>query len=182
MGAPRIGQDLALILISVIFAIFVAGSQIVPESIVAFSNNVYLASFFAGIFFTSIFTTIPAIVVLGELAQQGNLIIVSLIGALGAVTGDYILFRFFRDRFALDFKELFSCSSRRRWEIIFRKKMFRFLTPLLGAVVIASPFPDEFGIMLLGMSHIRTAFFLPISFIFNGIGIYIIGTIAQLGV
>ena len=180
MNAPRFGQDISLILISIIFAFFIVESQIINKILAIFSTNVYVTSFFAGIFFTSIFTTAPAIVVLGELSQEGSVLFVAISGAIGAVIGDYVLFRFFKDRFAEDLKELFSCKSRRKWEIIFKKKIFRFITPLLGAFIIASPFPDEFGIMLLSMSHIRTAFFIPISFVFNALGIYIIGTIANI--
>ncbi len=182
MGAPRFGQDLALIIISVIFAIFIVESQIIHKLLAIFSTNVYVTSFFAGLFFTSIFTTAPAIVILGELSQEGGVLLVALSGGVGAVIGDYVLFRFFKDRFAEDIKEMFSSSNRRKWEIVFKKKVFRFLTPLLGAIVIASPFPDEFGIMLLGMSHIRTAFFIPISFVFNTIGILIIGVIANFAI
>lgn len=179
MKAPKISQDISVILISIIGAVYIAESGIIHDLVYNFPANNYLASFFAGIFFTSIFTTAPSIVILGELAKEGSIISVAMFGAIGAVVGDYIIFRFFKDRFAEDIRELFSCKFRRKVSLILQKKIFRFITPVIGAFIIASPFPDEFGIMLLSISKIKSTLFLPISYTFNYIGIILIGYIAS---
>lgn len=179
MNVPKISQDLSLILISIIGAIFIANSVVINNFINYFPGNHYFASFVSGLFFTSIFTTAPSIVILGELAKEGSIISVAMFGAIGAVVGDYIIFRFFKDRFAEDIRELFSCKFRRKVSLILQKKIFRFITPVIGAFIIASPFPDEFGIMLLSISKIKSTLFLPISYTFNYIGIILIGYIAS---
>lgn len=178
MNAPKISQDISVILISIIGAIYIAKSGIIHDFVLNFPENNYLASFFAGIFFTSIFTTAPSIVILGEIAKEGSVVSVAVFGAFGAVVGDYIIFRFFKDRFAEDITELFSCKVRRKVSLILQKKIFRFMTPVIGAFIIASPFPDEFGIMLLSISKIKSTLFLPISYTFNFIGIILIGFVA----
>ena len=48
----------------------------------------------------------------------------------------------------------------------------KWLSPIIGALIIASPLPDEFGIAFLGMSKVKTAVLMPISFFMNLIGIY----------
>src|SRR3989304_3240061 len=57
--------------------------------------------------------------------------------------------------------------------IFFRLRFFRWLIAFLGALVIASPLPDELGLMMMGFSKMRTLFFIPISFLLNSLGILI---------
>ncbi len=52
--------------------------------------------------------------------------------------------------------------------------------PFIGAVVIASPLPDEAGISLLGMSKIRPWQFFVVTFALNALGIFIVVTTANL--
>src|SRR3989344_5653039 len=53
-----------------------------------------ISSFIGGLFFTSILTTAPSIVALGELGQHIAPWKVASIGAAGAVCGDILIFRF----------------------------------------------------------------------------------------
>jgi len=46
--------------------------------------------------------------------------------------------------------------------------------PVIGAIIIASPFPDEIGVSLVGISKIKTYQFLLVSFILNAIGIFLV--------
>lgn len=177
MNAPRIGQDFSIIILSIIVAVYLGESGIAHEIAHKFSNPI-LGPLFAGILFTSIFTTAPSIAILGAFAGEHGAVWVGFIGGFGALIGDIIIFKFFRDRFANDIKELFSCTYRRKLEMIFEKSALKFITPLLGALIIASPFPDEFGIALLSISKVRTSFFIPISYIFNALGILLIGLVA----
>ncbi|MFH1990444.1 MAG: hypothetical protein ABIJ19_01135 [Patescibacteria group bacterium] len=62
---------------------------------------------------------------------------------------------------------------------IFKLRIFRWSLAFLGALVIASPLPDELGLMMLGFSKMKTSLFVPVSFLFNSLGILIIGLIAR---
>src|SRR5574343_112703 len=101
-------QDIVIIIISIIFAVFIVKTGIVHKVILSFSDFQYLGAFLAGSFFTSIFTTAPSIVVLSELAQNLSLPVFAVFGGLGAFLGDYIIFSFIRDRVADDFEYLLS--------------------------------------------------------------------------
>jgi hypothetical protein len=45
---------------------------------------------------------------------------------------------------------------------------------VLGAFIIASPLPDELGLTLMGMSKVRLAVLVPVSFVMNAVGIYLL--------
>ncbi|MEK7660290.1 MAG: hypothetical protein AAB343_03750 [Patescibacteria group bacterium] len=49
----------------------------------------------------------------------------------------------------------------------------------MGAIIIASPFPDEVGISLMGISQLKNWQFLVISFLLNSLGILFVVTIAK---
>ena len=67
----------------------------------------------------------------------------------------------------------------KRIKVLFKLKFFRWLTFLVGGLIIASPFPDELGISLLGFSKMRTSWFIPLSFAFNFVGILLVGLVAK---
>ena len=62
---------------------------------------------------------------------------------------------------------------------ILHLKFFKWLIPFMGALVVASPLPDEIGLAMMGFSKIRTSLFIPISFLLNFLGILVIGFIAK---
>ncbi len=144
----------------------------------------YLGSFVAGLFFTSVFTTIPATAVLGKIAQENSSIITAIFGGLGAVCGDLVIFGFVKNHINNDFEYVIKYLKKQKRLPFFeshfwRLKTVRFIFPLLGAIIIASPLPDEFGLLLLGLSKVRTRAFIPLNLFLNTTGIFIIGVIAQ---
>lgn len=172
-------QDLTFLLISITFAVLLVKSGVALEFIQSLDGYKWLGILIAGMFFTSVFTTAPAIALLGEFALSTPAPIVAIIGGAGAVLGDYIIFAFVKDRISKDMKFLFSFSKHKRFAKIFQTRLFKFFLPFLGALIIASPFPDEIGITLLGMSKMKDSRFFLISFVMNTLGILAIGLIAQ---
>ncbi len=178
----RVIRDLAFIFLSIAIAVLLVHTGVTEHFVRFFEEVRYLDNFVAGLFFTSIFTTAPAIAILGELAQQHPLGTVAVWGALGAMCGDYLLFRFVRDRFSDDVQFLLRRSTWVRIPALFQTKLFHRLMPFIGALIIASPLPDELGLALLGLSHISNRAFFPLSFLFNFLGILAIGWIATAAV
>ena len=123
----------------------------------------------------------PATVALIKIAQFNSLWLVALLGAIGAVIGDLVIFYFLRDHLTEDFLELLKHgTSGKRIRHIFRSKIMRFSLAIIGALVIASPLPDELGLALLGISKIKSSLFIPISFLMNFLGIILINVVARL--
>ena len=133
-----------------------------------------IASFVAGIFFTSAFTIAPSAIVLSQIGGHVSPHIVAIIGALGATCGDLLLFTFIRDRFAKDLMNSLRPSIVKKILHSLHLGFLKWLSPILGALIIASPLPDELGLTLLGLSRTRILVLIPISFIMNTIGIYVI--------
>jgi hypothetical protein len=175
----RLTVDLLIIAVSIAAAVTFAVSGAAERTLAAAAEGtVLIGGFIAGIGFTSTFTTAPATVVLGELARYNHPLLVAVIGGAGALIGDLIIFRFFRDRIAADFGALIGTSTG-RLRTLAASPIIRLTLPLLGALIVASPLPDELGLALLGLARLRTAAFIPLSFLLNTAGILVIGIIAR---
>ncbi|HEY0220776.1 MAG TPA: hypothetical protein VGC58_00980 [Candidatus Paceibacterota bacterium] len=173
-------RDISVVALSIVVSLIMIKSGLISGFLVRSSEFQFLGSFVAGLFFTSVFTTAPAIVTLAKIAGANSVLITAFFGALGAVLGDLIIFRFVRDRLSDHFIEMMKHEKWwKRVSFVFKLRYFRWLTFLLGGVIIASPLPDELGIGLLGVSKMETRQFIPISFVFNFVGILIIGFLAK---
>jgi hypothetical protein len=171
-------RDLVIIALGIIITLLLVRMGALGKLLTATEEQAYIGSFIAGIFFTSVFTIAPASIALAEIAHYSPAHTVALWGALGAMMGDLLLFLFIRDVFADDVEGI---SVVRHWKKILMRPHFgltRILLPLAGALVIASPLPDEIGLALLGFSRTKTFFMLPITFLMNYVGIYILAQIA----
>jgi len=174
-----LAQDLAFVGISIVVAVALVKSDALVGVLTSSRELEYLGSFLAGLFFTSIFTTAPAIVTLGELAQANGIVATAAFGAFGALAGDLIIFRFIRDGLSEHLAILIATRGRKRTaKRVFTLRIFRWLTFLVGGLIIASPLPDELGVGMLGLSKMRLAVFIPLSLLFNFIGILGIGLVA----
>lgn len=139
-----------------------------------------LAAFVSGILFTSLFTIAPASIAFAEISTQANILTISLVGAVGAVFGDMLLYYFIRDTIVQDLKTIIKASSYRRFVAHFHGGVLRWLSPLIGAFIIASPLPDEIGLAMLGFARVRSKFMIPITFTANFAGIWAVITLANL--
>jgi hypothetical protein len=171
--------DGVLLAVSIFFAVYISETGIAHEFILSFGALKWLGILLAGMFFTSVFTTAPAIIILSQFAEITPVWLLAVIAGLGAMLGDYILFRLVRDRMSEDFSYLLSFSKFKRFRSIFKTKLFHFFAMFVGALIIASPFPDELGIAMLGISKVEAKRFLLISFLFNTAGVFLIGLIAR---
>lgn len=172
--------DIACIALSIFIALMLAKTHVLTNLFTSTTELELLGTFVAGMFFTSIFTTAPAMATLGELALTQSVFVTALVGALGSVAGDLLIYKFVRDRVAADIIELLREEGvLRRARKIFKFRHYRSLTLLLGGLILASPLPDELAIALLGFSHMSTRYFAYLSFVFNFLGIVGIGLTAR---
>jgi hypothetical protein len=170
----KLFRDTLIVVVSVAFAILIV--QIGAFDHIVSDNHQFqaLASFITGLFFTSVFTIAPASVAIAKLSQVVPTPLLALWAGLGAMIGDLILFLFIRDSLADDILELVKGPEYRKIIHIFRLRMFRWLIPLVGALLIISPLPDELGLAMMGFSKVRTIYMIPITFILNFVGVLLI--------
>lgn len=172
-------KNLVVIGASILVAILLEKGGFFDSVINGFQGARFLGTLIAGMFFTSLLTTAPAIVALGTIATTGlPLIPFALVGGAGALIGDLVLFSVVRSKMSPDINNILRRSKYYRSTRLMKSRFFRILTPVIGMFIIASPLPDELGISMLGFSRIPLSLFVPMSYIMNTIGIFVIGLIA----
>jgi hypothetical protein len=172
-------RDLATIIFSIFIAVLIVKTDILKYLLVLNGPMAAVGSFISGIFFVSIFTTAPATVALGEIARANSIFVTAFFGSLGSMVGDYLIFRFVKDRICEDFVFLIKKSGLKRFTAIFKTRTFHWLFAFLGALVVASPLPDELAMSMMGFAKVKTSVIIPLSFVLNFFGILSIGLIAR---
>lgn len=173
-------KNTTLVALSVVLLFFLADTPVVLRFVEFMKTFGSLGAFVTGFFFVSTFTVVPAVVVLYHLADVLPPFQVAFYAGLGAVVGDYLIFRFFKDHVLQEIAPLFMRFGGTHISRLLRTPYFAWLAPVLGALIIASPFPDELGITLLGISNLRNWQFLVLSFTLNFLGIFTIITVHEL--
>ncbi len=135
----------------------------------------YIGAFFAGMLFVSTFTVATSALVLLTLAETLSPIEIGLIAGVGAVVGDITIFHVIKDNLSSEIKELFAHFDRKKHlKHLFQTKYFNWMLPVVGAILIASPLPDELGISMIGLSKMSTVKFVFLSYVLNSLGIFLI--------
>lgn len=172
-------HELGIVALSIFLALILAYSNTLEQLLRSVEGIEGFGSFLAGIFYTSIFTSVPAAVALGKIALAHSLLATAFIGGVGALVGDLLVFRFVRDSLSPYLGTLLRAVHAEWLRKALSRPLLRALSALLGFLIIASPLPDEPGIILLGLSRTKTALFAPISFLANFLGILAIGIAAR---
>jgi hypothetical protein len=179
MERKNIIRDIGIIFLSIILAISLIRTGTLDKLFLGLQDWQFLGAILAGIFFVSIFTAVPASVVLFEMATVNSVWFVAFWGAIGCLIGDLIIFRFVKDNLSESMMSLVRESRKKRIMSIFELKIFRWVIPLLGALIVASPLPDEIGLMMMGFAQMKIKWFIPTSFILNFFGILILSLMAK---
>jgi hypothetical protein len=140
----------------------------------------YVGAFIAGIFFVSTFTAAPAGLVLFNLADHLHPAEVAIAAGMGAMIGDYIIFRLMKDRIFEELSPILGKLHTPYLRSLFKTPYFAWLLPVIGAAIIASPLPDEAGVSMLGLSKMRKWQFFIVTLILNTLGIFLIVSAAKL--
>jgi len=172
-------RDLVIICLIIFLTVIATKTGIIHQLVLIIDSWQLLGIFIAGMLFTSMFTAVPATVLLAESALIYPVWLVALLGATGAMLGDFFIYRFVKDSLVADLQALLQMGPKVRWPKIFHSRLFRWLLPFIGALIIASPLPDELGVAILGISKAPRIIFLMIAFSFNFIGIAAISWIAR---
>lgn len=172
-------KNTALLIVSLAVFFYASKTPYVQELVRSIGNLGYFGAFITGGFFVSVFTVAPASAVLFYLAKILNPFGVALLGGAGAVIGDYIIFRFLKDRVFEELMPAFQKMGGTYITDLLQTPYFSWLLPIIGAIIIASPFPDELGVGMMGLSRVKNWQFILITFILNSVGIFMIITFAR---
>lgn len=168
-------KNLTLVFLGILFAFILSQIESFHSFLLNLGSFGYLGAFLAGILFVSTFTVATGAIILLILAETLLPIEIGVIAGLGAVFGDFTIFRFTKDNLINELTEVYNhLDSRHHLMKILYSKYFSWTLPVVGALIIASPLPDEIGVSLLGISKMKTSQFLVVSFILNALGIFLV--------
>lgn len=172
-------RDISIVIMSLFLALLLEQTGTIRIVISDYDWQNLLGIFLAGLCFVSVFTTAPAIVLLAEFAKTYPLTEVALVGALGAMVGDFFVFRFIKSHFSHFLTNLIRGFHSRRLTAASRSPIFKIFDVIIGGLIIASPLPDELGLLFMGLTKVSNYVFVPLSFFFNFLGILAIGLLAN---
>jgi uncharacterized membrane protein YdjX (TVP38/TMEM64 family) len=163
-------SKIAVFIAAIILAYIIFSNSSIGNFISNLGGLGYAGAFIAGIFYTLGFTSPFSAGFFIDL-NPANIWVMGILGGIGALIGDMLIFGFARMYFKDEFKKLGK-------EKIFKKLKIRLSNSIIyivAAILIASPLPDEAGITLIaGLTKIRANIFAILGFILNTIGILIL--------
>lgn len=134
----------------------------------------FLAEFVAGMLYTSFLTSPIALSMLFVIAESNNPIIIALVGGFGAVIGDLILIHILRKNVGKDLSYMGKFFLIHRIRAFLKLYKLDFLIVLTGAIIIASPFPDELGLVMLGATNMNYKQLALLTYILDTTGILLV--------
>ena len=164
----------------ILFLTFVIAYFIFVERNIEPVNNFisslgYLGSFIVGAFYTYGFSSAPAAAIFLILGKTQNIFLAAILGGFGALIGDLIIFKLIRTNFDDEIRMLEREPIVKYLDKVIPKKINQYITPLIGAIVIGSPLPDEIGVSLIAISRrVSQKTFIIISYVMNTLGIFIL--------
>jgi len=176
-GYPK----LTALVICIILAYFLFSNPSTQTYVSHLGSYGYLGVFIAGILFAFGFTA-PFSVGFFISLNPANIWIAGIIGGLGALMSDLIIFSTIKVLFEDEFKKLRNSKTfvriTRLIERGIKEKIRIYLMYAFAGILIASPLPDEAGLtMLAGLTKISAKSLALISFILNTLGILILLTL-----
>jgi hypothetical protein len=174
-------KNIGLAVVGILIAVILSQIPAFHAFLMALGKIGYIGSFLAGMMFVSIFTVPTSILLLHDMASYIPAWQIGLIAGAGAMAGDLIIFRFVKDGLMDELEDIYRQVDRRKRLVkMFHTKYFSWMLPIFGAFLIASPFPDELGVTLMGASKMDNRLFMLISYLLNSAGIFAMVSVSLL--
>lgn len=185
-------KSLVLFTAFLIISFHIVSNPVIERAVIGFCERFsYLTAFIAGLLYAS-FITIPlSIVLIYDVAHFLHPLVISVIGGLGTMLADVLVFQFFKLSIIPEIKLLATSlkerseKARRLFEYVklsekMRKKALwiQKFAPLIAAFIISSPLPDELAVFFLAAVEYETKRFMVLTFLLNSIGIFFIASVS----
>lgn len=160
------GIRLFLFMLSVFFAVLLLRSDAMHGFIADIGSIGYIGAFFAGAFFTTGLTILPAFAILAVLAETLNPWILALIAGFGAALMDVVLIAIVQ-KHAVQHVRVFAPRLFHKVRKLHRHKSpVRHLLPVIGGVLLAMPgLPDEVALTFMSAGQVRPRKFFLYAFL-----------------
>ena len=141
--------DFLVILVVVVFSLLLVTSKIEDKILGNFVGYEYIPYFLAGIFSTNFITAFPAYTFLAKVVTPSNFWLVASMGAIGSVVGDTLIFSFIKFRLIESMIKSFKHNKFVISILKTKNHILKYLLIMVGCLIIMSPLPDEFGVLLI---------------------------------
>lgn len=163
-----------IFLIGFLFSLIMFATPAGSRFFLGIAQGGFFGLLFAGILYAFSFTSTSATIIFAELPASVHPVFAAIIGAVGALIYDAIIFSLTR------------YESHQPWYqkidgmIHPKHRTPKWLLTTVGGIILASPLPDELAAGILGVSGISPRRFLILSFLLNAAGIFVISTLGGL--
>lgn len=164
-------ESIAYVVLSFLVTFLFIELGLFHGAITALGGFGYIGAFIAGMFFVSVFTAAPAAVLLISLSGNVPVVPLIIVAGLGTVVGDSIILHLLREGFDRSISLFPKETGIKRVIGLLRHSKYRFFLTIIGALVVASPLPDELGLALMGISRMKPIPAMILTFVLNSIGI-----------
>ncbi|MEK7528096.1 MAG: hypothetical protein AAB574_03725 [Patescibacteria group bacterium] len=146
-------RNIFLLCLGLFFAYLLYRSPLFPNLVAYLIRFGYLGGLLGGFLFSSTLTAIIGLLLILSLAPHLSLFGLVSAAALGAVIGDIVIFYLIRNK--IDHDSSFAPQLFIRYHLtkLFHSRYFSWTLPIVGALIIMSPLPDELGISLFSVAH-----------------------------
>jgi hypothetical protein len=172
-------RDIFIVTASIIVAILFVKVGLIDSFIEVTSGSKAFSSFLAGAFFTSIFTVAPAGVALIAISSSFSPVFVAFFGAFGGTLIDMLIISFVRADISKDFDGLTRLTFRHHLIKAFHFGFLKWVAFIIGIFLVATPLPDEPGLIMIGLSKVRPHFLPLVFFLAHFLGILALVSIAR---
>lgn len=136
----------------------------------------YSGAILIGFLYAFSFTAMPATMLLLLWPTTDQLYLVALLAGFGALLGDLVLLKFFRNNFLQqEINQFFSWPGWSKFFVFCPVAWRAKVLTMIGFLVIASPLPDELGVFILSRQRqLSDRLFCLLSFGLNLIGVLLV--------
>lgn len=161
-------KNLTLLACTFVVSVLLGGFK--PLQVLLFETGLP-AAFFAGIIFISTFAAPIAAMILLVLAEKFPLPQLWIVASIAATLSDFLFFKFTKDGLGAEIEPIYENLAENHTPHVLHTKHFRWLFPVIGAVIVLSPFPKTEGLHLLGIPRLKNHQFIALSAFVNVVGI-----------
>lgn len=169
-------KSLTLLFLSILLTIFLSQYDFLNKALFSSGHIPILGSFIAGALYISASTAALGILILSDLSKTLSPIQIAIAAGIGGAVADFALFRFLRGNIFLEINPIYNKLGGRHLTRLMCRKYLKWSLPVIGAIIIASPLPDEIGIGLMGLSHIRNYQFVLLCLVLDTAGVFLLVT------
>lgn len=167
-------KNLTYLSLSLIIVIALFRYEPFHDLLLKLGNLGYIGAFFGGMFFVSTFTIAIGSLILFILAEALSPVEIGVVAGMGAVMGDLFIFHFVKDNLMEELRPIYNKLGGNHIYRVLHTPYFSWTLPVVGALIIVSPLPDEVGVSLMGIAKMKTYKFIFLSFILNALGIILV--------